>query len=261
MMSFAPIFFNRLGQVDEGQSCGSLAAKRCRFTTIATVADALNKRNLCQKGHVHLLCKFLTTFLAKDVVFVLRQFSRGEPCHVLNESEDGHVHLFVAIHIDTLASICQGHLLRGRNDDSTSDGEGLQKGQMNVGSAWRSVEDEIVELAPVGISNELFQGIGSHSTSPKRSCFGRYEETNGEQLDTIGLDGFDELTSVYLNSIRTGILHVEHLGHGRTKDIGIKQTNLVAQASKGDGQIGRNSALAHATFSRADSNNILHLRQ
>ena len=60
----------------------------------------------------HLLGKLLAAFLSEDIITVLRQLGRGEPRHILDESEDGHVDLFVAIHIDTLAGIGESYLLR-----------------------------------------------------------------------------------------------------------------------------------------------------
>ena len=114
----------------------------------------------------------LAALLAEDVVFVLRQFGWREPSHVLDQSEDGHIHLLVAVHVDTLAGISQRHLLRGRYDDGTRDGQGLKQGQVDVTGSRRCVEDKIIEFAPVCIGNELFQGTGSHTATPERSSGG-----------------------------------------------------------------------------------------
>jgi hypothetical protein len=73
---------------------------------------------------------------------------------------------------DTLAGICKCDLLRCADDNGASNGQCLQQGKVNVAGAWRSVENKIVQFAPVGISNELLQGTGSHTATPERSSGG-----------------------------------------------------------------------------------------
>ena len=60
----------------------------------------------------------------------------------------------------------QCHLLGCRYDNGTSDGKCLQQRQVYVAGTWRCIEDEVVELAPVGIGNELFQRISCHTSTP-----------------------------------------------------------------------------------------------
>ena len=133
-----------LGQIDEGEAGGGVAVEGHGRALVAIVADALNEGNLCQQGHVHLLGKALATFLTKDVILVLGKLGGGEPRHVLNLSQDGHVDLLVAIHIDTLTGIGKGYLLWGRHDDGSRDGERLQQRKMDIAGAWRGVEDEVI---------------------------------------------------------------------------------------------------------------------
>ena len=101
-----------LREIDEGEACSRVAGEGCWGAGIAVVADALNERYLGEQRYLHLLGKLLAAFLTEDLITVLRQLGRGEPRHILDESEDGHVDLFVAIHIDTLAGIGKSYLLR-----------------------------------------------------------------------------------------------------------------------------------------------------
>ena len=101
-----------LGQIEEGESRGCFATEGGGGAAVAAVADALHERDLCQQGHVHFLCQLLAAFLAEDVVAVLGQLGRGEPCHILYQSEDGHVDLLVTVHVYSFAGIGEGHLLR-----------------------------------------------------------------------------------------------------------------------------------------------------
>ena len=99
---------------------------------------------------------------------------------------------------------------------------------MDVAGAWRGVEDEVVELSPVGIGNELLKGTGGHATTPEGGGGRRDEEADGEQFDTVLLDGYDEVATIFLDGVGTLILDVEHLRHGGAEDIGVEQSNLVA---------------------------------
>ena len=115
-----------LGEIDEGQTGGGVAAKGCGGACVAVVADALYERNLRQQGNVHLFSQLLAAFLAEDVVLVFGQFGGGEPCHILDETEDGHIDLLIAVHIDAFAGIGQSYLLRGGHDDGSRDGQRLE---------------------------------------------------------------------------------------------------------------------------------------
>lgn len=126
---------------------------------VSALADALHDGDLGQQGHLHFLCQTFYTFPAEEVVAILRQFGRGKPCHVFDQSEDGHVHLVVAVHVDALARVGQGDGLRGGDDDGAGDGEGLQEGEVDVARAGRRVKNKVVELVPSGVADELLEGI------------------------------------------------------------------------------------------------------
>ena len=49
--------------------------------------------------------------------------------------------------------------MRGGDDDGSRDADGLQEGQMDVARAGRSVEDEVVEVAPLSLCDELLEGV------------------------------------------------------------------------------------------------------
>ena len=51
---------------------------------------------------------------------------------------------------------------------------------MDIAGARRGVEDEVVEVPPVGVGNKLLQGTGGHTATPEGSSGGRYKETDGE---------------------------------------------------------------------------------
>ena len=101
---------------------------------------------------------------------------RREPRHIFHNTENWHVHLVAAEHAHTLACIGKSHFLRCGHHYSTGDGERLHQGEVNVARARRHVDDEVVELAPVSFTDELFQRVACHSAAPKHGFFLLHEE-------------------------------------------------------------------------------------
>ena len=168
---------------------------------------------MSDERYVEFLSEVLASVLAKDVVFVLRQFGRSEPSHVFDESEDRHINLVVGVHVDAFAGIGERHLLRRADDDCTSDVESLDEGKVDVACAWRGVEDEVVELAPVGFADELLLSVASHTSAPECCLVWVDKESYREKFYSIFFDRLDEVASVNILCIRSRVLHLEHLRH------------------------------------------------
>ena len=132
---------------------------------------------------------------------------------------------------------------------------------MDVAGARRRVEDEEVEFAPVCIGDELLEGTRGHTASPKRGSCGGNEEADGKQFDAVFLDGTDEVATVFLDGIGAFIFDIEHLGHRRAEYIGVEQSYAIAETGEGDGEIGRDGALAYATLAGADGDDVLDTRE
>ena len=114
-----------LCQIDESQSCHRFRIKSCWLSAVTTLADTLHDGNLCQQRHIHLLGQMLGTVFPENIILVVGQFCRCEPRHILNQTEYGHIHLLVAIHVDAFAGVGKSHALRCTHDDGTGDGKRL----------------------------------------------------------------------------------------------------------------------------------------
>ena len=101
-----------LGKAEESLTGNGINLGSSRRTIITTLADALNDRNLGEQRHIHFLGEVLATLLTKDIIFVLRQLGRRKVSHILDKSEDRHIHLIILIHVNTLSRIGKRHLLR-----------------------------------------------------------------------------------------------------------------------------------------------------
>ena len=66
---------------------------------------------------------------------------------------------------------------------------------MNIARARRSVDDEIVEFAPIGIGNELFERVRSHGSAPKGGGLRIDKEADGEEFHAIFERGDEKLSA------------------------------------------------------------------
>ena len=69
--------------------------------------------------------------------------------HVLDDAEDRHADLLE--HLEALARVEQRDVLRRRDDHRAGDRHALRQRQLDVAGAGRHVDDQVVEVAPVGL--------------------------------------------------------------------------------------------------------------
>ncbi|OAV68309.1 hypothetical protein Barb6_02149 [Bacteroidales bacterium Barb6] len=199
--------------------------------------------------------------LAENIISVVWQFRRREPCHILHESEHGHINLFRLKHTDSLAGIRQSHLLRSGNNNRPRNRQCLHHRQVNIARPRRQVYQEIVQFAPVGIAYQLFQGIARHRPAPKHRIFLIHKEADGKQLHPVIFRRLYQLFAIDLRHAGTGIFQPEHLRQRGTRYIGIQQPRPVSQPRQSHRQIGGNRTFPHASLAGGHGNDMLHLRQ
>ena len=127
---------------------------------------------------------------------------------------------------------------------------------MDVAGAGRCVDNEIVELAPVGLGDELLEGVAGHGAAPYGGLLGLDKESDGQNLDAPLLGGHNQLAVAHHLAHGLVFLKVKHRGDGRTEDVGIKQSHAVAKLGKGHGEVGRHGALAHAALAGGNGDDL-----
>ena len=245
----------------EGLPREGLGAEGYRFAVVAPVTNALHNGNLRKYGHVEFFGQSGGAFAAENVVTVVGQFGRCEPSHVFHEAQDGHIDFFVAIHVDALACIGQGHLLRGADNDGAGDGERLQEGEVNIARAGRRVDDEVVEFSPIGFGNELPERVGGHGAAPECGRLRVDEEADGEKFHPVFECRDEELAAFDDVCVNLFAFDAEHFGHGRTENVGIEQAHFVALGGQSHGEVGGDGAFAHPALAGADGNDVFDAGQ
>ena len=113
--------------------------------------------------------------------------------HVLDDSEHGHVDLLE--HLEALAGVGQRDVLRRRDDHGARDRHALRERELDVAGAGRHVDDEVVEVAPVGIAQQLGQRLRDHRAAPHHRLLRVDQEADrhgrdpvcGERLDALAV--------------------------------------------------------------------------
>ena len=179
----------------------------------------------------------------------------GERGHVLDEAEDRHGQALE--HRERLADVAQGDLLRRRDEDRAAERHRLGEGQLGVGRARRQVDDEVVEIAPVDVAQELLDRAADERAAPDDRLALRDEELDRDALHAVALERRDLV-------VRAGLrlaLDAEHHRDVRAGDVGVEQADRGAGLGERDREVDADGALADAALAGPDRDDVLDVRQ
>ena len=94
---------------------------------------------------------------------------------------------------DRAAAVGQRHLLRRRDDDRSGDRNRLAQAQRDVAGARRHVDDEVVEIVPAHLAEELLDGAVQHRPAPDDRRVVRRHEPHRDHLEPVLLGRHDLL--------------------------------------------------------------------
>ena len=132
------------------------------------------------------------------------------------------------------------------------DGHVLGGGHGGVAGAGRQVDDEVVELAPGHVAEELLDAAADHRPAPDDGRAGREQEADRDELDAVALDGVQALLAVGLEAGG----QAEHGGQVGAGDVGVEQADGGAALGEGDGEVGGDGGLADAALVRGDGDDV-----
>nr|DAW15492.1 MAG TPA: hypothetical protein [Caudoviricetes sp.] len=230
-------------------------------SAVARRADVGHKRNLRQQGHTGLFGQARAAVVAENIITFVGMGSRGEPRHILDNAENRHVDLVAGEHRYPLAGVGESDFLRGGDNDRAGDTEGLHERQMDVARARRHIDEEIVELAPVGVADELAQGVACHGAAPEHGLVGVDHEAYRQNLDSMALGGNYEVAAVDLVDKQLGFLKPEHFRNRRAEDVGVEQTDTVAFAGESNGEVAGYGRFPDASLAARYADDIFHTGQ
>ena len=176
-------------------------------------------------------------------------------CHILNDAQNGHAHLFK--HLDAFFGVQQGDVLGCGDDDRARHGHALRQRELNVAGAGRHVDDQVVQVFPVGLAQQLLQRLGGHGAAPDHGFVLRHQKTDGHDLQAVVLHRLHVLAVHALGPA----FDAHHHGLAGAVNVGVQQADAGAFSGQGQGQVDRGGAFANAALARGDSDDVLDVGQ
>ena len=161
------------------------------------------------------------------------------------------------IHPDRAAAVGQRHLLRRRHDDGADDRHGLAEAERDVAGARRHVDDQVVEILPGDLAEELLDRAVQHRSAPDDRRIVVGQEAHRHDLHAVLL-GRDDLLAV---GRRAACLQAEHDRHVRPVDVAVENADAAAALRQRQREVHRDRRLADAALARADGDDVLHAGQ
>ena len=160
-------------------------------------------------------------------------------------------------HAYALQGVYQGNVLRRGDDDRTRQRHTLAQRQLNVPRARGHVDDEVIQVPPVGLAQQLLQGLRGHGTAPHHGLVLRHQKTYRHHLHTVGFERLHGFAIRAFGSAR----QAHHHGLAGTVNIGIQQAHTGTFSGQGQRQVGGGGGFADTAFARGHRDDVFHLRQ
>ena len=175
--------------------------------------------------------------------------------HVFNNAQNWHADFFK--HLDALARIQQRNVLWRGDNHRPRQRHALAKRELNVTRAGRHVDDQIVEVAPIGLPEQLVKRLGRHRPTPDHGLVRLHQKAYRHHLNTVV---FKRLHVLAVQAFRLA-RHAHHHRHAGAVNIGVEQANACALNSQSQSQIDSGGAFAHPALAGCHSNDVFDVRQ
>src|ERR1019366_2272537 len=156
--------------------------------------------------------------------------------------------------LDAAAHVGQRDVLRRGDDHRAGHGHALRQAQLHIARTRRQVDDEVVELAPFHLVEELAEPLGEHRPAPDHRLARLEDGPERHHLDAVRAQRPDALRFTWLR-LRRDAHHDRHVG---AVDVVVEETDASAGEAERDGRVDADRGLAHASLARADSEDVAH---
>ena len=178
-----------------------------------------------------------------------------ERTHVLDHADDADE--AAAGHVGGALGDLLGRQCRRRDDHHVGTRQQAGQPHLHVASARGHVDQQVVELSPLHVAQELLDGLGEHQAAPHQRRVFADEESRGDDLQPAWPDDqlvrSDQRSAVVVVLDRLEPLaHAEQAGDREAPDVGVEHADRASLSSEGDGEVDRDGALADATLAAGD---------
>ena len=179
---------------------------------------------------------------------------RGEAGHVLDHARD--LELDLVGHLGRAARDLLRRGLRGRDDHELGLRQQLGERHRDVAGAGRQVDQEVVELAPGDVLEELRERLVEHRPAPHDGLVLLDEEADRHDLQAVGVEREDLALAVDLRAVGA---EAEHARDRVAPDVGVEDADALAVGGQRGREVDGQRGLADAALAGADADHVLDL--
>jgi hypothetical protein len=128
-----------------------------------------------------------------------------------------------------------------------------RQGQLHVAGAGRQVDDQVVDVLPVGLVDQLVERLGDHRAAPDHRLVLVDQVADRHRLDLVGDHRLEALAIIGIRPSRK----TEHARLTGTVDVGVHDADRGALGGQRQRQVDRHRRLADATLARGDRDDVL----
>ena len=210
-------------------------------------------RDLTEEGHVQLVGEPLAAARPEDFG-ALAAVRADEIAHVLDHAQ--HRDADPLEHLGAPEGVAHRHFLRRGDDDRPAQVNALHQRQLGVARARRQVYEEVVQLTPLHVPQELLDHLHDDGAAPDRRRVALDDEAQRHELHPVALE------RLHLAAPHRGLpVHAHHARDVRPVDVGIHEANAAALEGERGGEVHRNAGLAHTALAGGDGEHLAEVRQ
>src|SRR6266571_1375220 len=224
-----------------------------RLARVSVLADIDVERQGPEQLGAVLPAHTLGAALPEDVLLVtaVRADVRA---HVLDDAEDGNADFLE--HLEALAGVDERDVLGRGDDHGARHRHLLGERELDVAGAWRHVDDEVVDIAPARVLEQLLEGLRHHRPAPHHRGIDVDEKADRDRLDAVARHRLERLAVLGLGPSGDA----EHRRLRWAVDIGIEHADARPFRGERKGQVHCRGRLAHPALARGHGDDVLHRR-
>ena len=173
--------------------------------------------------------------------------------HVLDHAQHRYVDL--AEHFHAFSGIEQRQVLGRGHDHRSCNRHFLRQRQLDVARTRRHVDDQVIEIIPRRLGDQLQQRTRNHGAAPDHGGIVIGQEGHRHHFDAMGLDRHEPFLITNLRPSPFG--NAEHHALAGAIDIRIQDAYARTLAGQCQRQVGGGGGFAHAALARCHGDDVL----
>src|SRR5450830_780984 len=153
-----------------------------RLAGVSVLADRHGQWQCAEEVNVEVLAHFFAAAVTEDF-FRMAAVSADVHAHVFHDAQDRDADFLE--HLQAFARVQQRDVLWRGDDDRAGDRHFLRQRQLNVAGARRHIDNQVVQIAPVGLFQQLLQRLGDHRAAPYHRLVRIDQEADRRHLHAV----------------------------------------------------------------------------